>query len=90
MSASWPPAENPKIDTSVVSNGSRNDAASSTSFAPGTSSLLGAPAYSNGYVFPVAGGAGIVSVGHTHHDYPAADIAAPAGTQLYALSDGVV
>jgi murein DD-endopeptidase MepM/ murein hydrolase activator NlpD len=60
------------------------------SFAPGTSSLLGAPSYSNGYVFPVAGGAGIVSVGHTHHDYPAADIAAPEGTQLYALSDGAV
>ena len=66
------------------------DAASGASFAPGTGSLLGAPAYSNGYVFPVAGGAGVVSVGRTHHDYPAADIAAPAGTQLYALSDGVV
>ena len=33
---------------------------------------------------------GVVSVGHTHHDYPAADIAAPEGTQLYALSDGTV
>jgi len=63
---------------------------SGASFAPGTSSLLGAPSYSNGYVFPVAGGAGVVSVGHTHHDYPAADIAAPEGTQLYALSDGTV
>ena len=41
-------------------------------------------------MFPVAGGPGVVSVGHTHHDYPAADIAAPDGTQLYALSDGVV
>jgi peptidoglycan LD-endopeptidase LytH len=29
-------------------------------------------------------------VGHTHHDYPAADIAAPEGSQLYALSDGTV
>ena len=37
--------------------------------------------YSDGYVFPVGGGAGVVSVGHTHHDYPAADIAAPEGTQ---------
>ena len=52
--------------------------------------MLGAPSYSDGYVFPVAGGAGVVSVGHTHHDYPAADIAAPEGTQLYALSDGTV
>jgi murein DD-endopeptidase MepM/ murein hydrolase activator NlpD len=31
-----------------------------------------------------------VTVGHTHHDYPAADIAAPEGTQLYALSNGTV
>lgn len=66
------------------------DQLSGASFAPGTSSLLGAPSFSNGYVFPVAGGAGVVSVGHTHHDYPAADIAAPEGTQLYALSQGIV
>jgi murein DD-endopeptidase MepM/ murein hydrolase activator NlpD len=79
-----------ELQSAQDSLASARDAASSTSFAPGTSSLLGAPAYSNGYVFPVAGGAGIVTVGHTHHDYPAADIAAPAGTQLYALSDGVV
>ena len=61
-----------------------------TSFASGAGAFLGAPSYSSGYVFPVAGGAGVVSVGHTHHDYPAADIAAPEGTQLYALSDGYV
>jgi murein DD-endopeptidase MepM/ murein hydrolase activator NlpD len=66
------------------------DQLSGASFAPGTSALLGAPSYSNGYVFPVAGGAGIVSVGHTHHDYPAADIAAPEGSQLYALSSGTI
>jgi murein DD-endopeptidase MepM/ murein hydrolase activator NlpD len=69
---------------------SARDAASGAAFASGTSSLLGAPAYSDGYVFPVAGGAGVVSVGHTHHDYPAADIAAPQGTQLFALSNGSV
>jgi murein DD-endopeptidase MepM/ murein hydrolase activator NlpD len=66
------------------------DSTSGTSFAVGAGSLLGGPSYSDGYVFPVAGGAGIVTVGHTHHDYPAADIAAPEGTQLYALSDGIV
>jgi murein DD-endopeptidase MepM/ murein hydrolase activator NlpD len=64
--------------------------ASGTSFAPGAGTLLGAASYSNGYVFPVAGGAGAVTVGHTHHDYPAADIAAPEGTQVYALSVGTV
>ena len=34
---------------------------------------------SGDYVFPVGGGPQLVSVAHTHHDYPAADIAAPAG-----------
>jgi murein DD-endopeptidase MepM/ murein hydrolase activator NlpD len=60
------------------------------SFDPGTSVYLASPQYQNGYVFPVGGGPSRVSVGHTHHDYPAADIAAPAGTPVYALADGVV
>jgi len=66
------------------------DQTSNTAFAPGAGVLLGAPTYSNGYVFPVGGGPSLVHVGHTHHDYPAADIAAPEGSQLYALSDGTV
>jgi murein DD-endopeptidase MepM/ murein hydrolase activator NlpD len=49
-----------------------------------------APSFSGDYVFPVAGGAQLISVGHTHHDYPAADIAAPEGTPLFALTDGTV
>lgn len=60
------------------------------SFDPGTSVYLASPQYQNGYVFPVGGGPSRVSVEHTHHDYPAADIAAPAGTPVYALADGVV
>lgn len=44
----------------------------------------------DGYVFPVGGGPAVVSVSHLHHDYPAADIAAPEGAPVYALSDGVV
>jgi murein DD-endopeptidase MepM/ murein hydrolase activator NlpD len=64
------------------------DQTSSTAFTPGAGALLGAPTYSDGYVFPVGGGPGLVHVGHTHHDYPAADIAAPEGSQLYALSNG--
>ena len=51
---------------------------------------LGAPHFSGQYVFPVGGGAAVVSVGADHHDYPAADIAAPEGSPLYALADGVV
>jgi murein DD-endopeptidase MepM/ murein hydrolase activator NlpD len=69
---------------------SARQSASAPSFAPGVGTLMGAPAYSSGYVFPVGGGPQLVSVGHTHHDYPAADIAAPAGSPLYALADGVV
>jgi murein DD-endopeptidase MepM/ murein hydrolase activator NlpD len=64
--------------------------ASAPSFAQGVGTLMGAPAYSAGYVFPVGGGPQSVSVGHTHHDYPAADIAAPAGSPVYELADGVV
>ena len=44
----------------------------------------------DGWVFPVGGGAANVSTAHTHHDYPAADIAAPLGAPVYALHDSVV
>jgi murein DD-endopeptidase MepM/ murein hydrolase activator NlpD len=60
------------------------------SFAPAASQLLAAPSYSSGYVFPVGGGPGVVFASHTHHDYPAVDIAAPMGSPLYALADSVV
>jgi murein DD-endopeptidase MepM/ murein hydrolase activator NlpD len=65
-------------------------AAAPVSFTVAASPLFGAPTYSGGYVFPVGGGPGIVSAAHTHHDYPAVDIAAPAGSPLYALADGVI
>jgi murein DD-endopeptidase MepM/ murein hydrolase activator NlpD len=64
--------------------------ATPASFAPGADALLQAPSYTGGWVFPVGGGPGTVSVGHTHHDYPAADIAAPAGAPVYALADSIV
>ncbi|HET8527866.1 MAG TPA: lytic murein transglycosylase [Gaiellaceae bacterium] len=65
-------------------------AAKAASFNKTVGSLLGAPAASAGYVFPVGGGPGVVSVAHTHHDYPAADIAAPLGEPVYALANSVV
>jgi murein DD-endopeptidase MepM/ murein hydrolase activator NlpD len=61
-----------------------------SSFAPAGSTLLAAPLYQGDYVFPVGGGPSAISVGHYHHDYPAADIAAPEGAPLYALTDGFV
>jgi murein DD-endopeptidase MepM/ murein hydrolase activator NlpD len=47
-------------------------------------------ASAGGYVFPAGGGPDVVSVAHDHHDYPAADIAAPEGAPLYALANSVV
>jgi murein DD-endopeptidase MepM/ murein hydrolase activator NlpD len=66
------------------------DRSVASSFAPGAGTLLGAPSYEGNYVFPVGGGPSLVSVSHYHHDYPAADIAAPMGSPVYALSDAVV
>jgi murein DD-endopeptidase MepM/ murein hydrolase activator NlpD len=65
-------------------------ASAASSFDPAASQLLGAPSYSGGYVFPVGGGPGEVFASHTHHDYPAVDIAAPAGAPEYALANSVV
>jgi hypothetical protein len=66
------------------------DRSLASSFAPAAGTMLGSPAYAGNYVFPVGGGPSIVSVSHSHHDYPAADIAAPTGSPVYALADAVV
>jgi murein DD-endopeptidase MepM/ murein hydrolase activator NlpD len=66
------------------------DRSLAASFAPAAGALLGAPSYDGEYVFPVGGGPSLVSVSHHHHDYPAADIAAPSGSPVYALADAVV
>jgi murein DD-endopeptidase MepM/ murein hydrolase activator NlpD len=66
------------------------DRSLSASFAPAAGSMLAAPSYDGQYVFPVGGGPSIVSVSHHHHDYPAADIAAPEGSPIYALADATV
>ena len=64
--------------------------AEAPSFTPAVGSLMGAPSYSGRWVFPVGGGPEVVSAAHTHHDYPAVDIAAPQGSPVYALSNAVV
>ena len=69
---------------------SARDRSLASSFSPTAGTLLGAPSYAGNYVFPVGGGPSVVSVSHHHHDYPAADIAAPLGSPVYALADGVV
>ena len=53
-------------------------------FDPSAAALLGAPTSSGDAVFPVGGGPELVSASHTHHDYPAVDIAAPHGSPIYA------
>jgi murein DD-endopeptidase MepM/ murein hydrolase activator NlpD len=65
--------------------------AQSTTTAPTAGALFASPVTNDsGYVFPVGGGPSVVSVSLHHHDYPAADIAAPEGSPLYALADSVV
>ncbi|MFL5945953.1 MAG: lytic murein transglycosylase [Gaiellaceae bacterium] len=64
--------------------------AHSVSFAPAAADVLRMPSRADGYVFPVGGGPSVVSVGHFHHDYPAADIAASLGAPVYALADAIV
>ena len=64
--------------------------AQSASFAPAAAGVLRMPTRADGYVFPVGGGPTAVSVGRHHHDYPAADIAAPLGAPVYALAAGFV
>jgi murein DD-endopeptidase MepM/ murein hydrolase activator NlpD len=64
--------------------------AHSVSFTPAAAAMLRMPTRADGYVFPVGGGPSLVSVGHHHHDYPAADIAAPAGAPVFALTDALV
>jgi murein DD-endopeptidase MepM/ murein hydrolase activator NlpD len=64
--------------------------ANTMTFSRSLTSELGTPQFSGSYVFPVGGGASVVSVAATHHDYPAADIVAPEGSPLFALTDAVV
>ncbi len=65
-------------------------ASAAASFSPAASDLLAGPTYESGWVFPVGGGPGVVTASHTHHDYPAVDIAAPLGSPVYAINNATV
>ena len=78
------------LEQAQASLQSAQQSAQAPSFAQGVGTLMGAPAYDNNWVFPVGGGPEAVSAAHTHHDYPAVDIAAPEGSPVYALSNAVV
>jgi murein DD-endopeptidase MepM/ murein hydrolase activator NlpD len=79
-----------ELERAETALASARSGAVGAAFMPAGAGLLGSPTYAGDYVFPVGGGAATVSVARTHHDYPAADIAAPAGAPLYALADGIV
>jgi murein DD-endopeptidase MepM/ murein hydrolase activator NlpD len=68
----------------------RDQIAAAAVAAPAATASAGSPQAIEGYVFPVGGGSSVVSVSHHHHDYPAADIAAPEGSPLFALADSIV
>jgi murein DD-endopeptidase MepM/ murein hydrolase activator NlpD len=80
-----------RLQDATEALGSARTRAQSAAAAPATGALFASPVSNDsGYVFPVGGGPSIVSVSHHHHDYPAADIAAPEGAPVYALADSVV
>jgi murein DD-endopeptidase MepM/ murein hydrolase activator NlpD len=79
-----------ELEAAQTALDSAQSGAHAASFAPAAAGVLRMPTRADGYVFPVGGGPAAVSVGHEHHDYPAADIAAPLGAPLYALADGIV
>jgi murein DD-endopeptidase MepM/ murein hydrolase activator NlpD len=79
-----------QLDAAVAAVAGLEDELAAAALADPASATLGASGPVAGYVFPVGGGPSVVSVGHEHHDYPAADIAAPEGSPLYALADSFV
>jgi murein DD-endopeptidase MepM/ murein hydrolase activator NlpD len=78
------------LDAAVAAAGDLEDQLAAAALADPVTATAGSPEAVAGYVFPVGGGPEVVSVGHHHHDYPAADIAAPEGSPLFALADSFV
>jgi murein DD-endopeptidase MepM/ murein hydrolase activator NlpD len=78
------------VDAAKAALDAATAGAGSATPSPAAATLLSSAQFAAGYAFPVGGGPSTISVGHDHHDYPAADIAAPSGAPVYALTDGVV
>src|SRR5919106_4313366 len=78
------------LEAAVAAVGGLEDQLAAAALADPVTATAGSPEAVAGYVFPVGGGPQVVSVGHSHHDYPAADIAAPEGSPLFALADSFV
>ncbi len=78
------------LDAALAAVTGLEDQLAAAAVADPATATEGGPEAVDGYVFPVGGGPSLVSVGHHHHDYPAADIAAPEGSPLYALADSIV
>jgi murein DD-endopeptidase MepM/ murein hydrolase activator NlpD len=78
------------LEAAVAAVGGLEDQLAAAALADPVTATAGSPEAVAGYVFPVGGGPEVVSVGHHHHDYPAADIAAPEGSPLFALADSFV
>jgi murein DD-endopeptidase MepM/ murein hydrolase activator NlpD len=78
------------LDAAVARLQSLRDQIAAAAVAAPAAAAAGGPEAIDGYVFPVGGGPSVVSVSHHHHDYPAADIAAPEGSPLFALADSIV
>jgi murein DD-endopeptidase MepM/ murein hydrolase activator NlpD len=78
------------LDAAVARLQSLHDQIAAAAVAAPAAASGGSPQTIDGYVFPVGGGPSVVSVSHQHHDYPAADIAAPEGSPLFALADSIV
>ena len=78
------------LDSARAALASAQQSSVAASFAPAASTLLAGPTFDSGWAFPVGGGPDVVSASHTHHDYPAVDIAAPLGSPVYALANATV
>ena len=65
--------------------------APSSTAPPPSAPTTAAPTADAGHVFPVrAAAGGSATYARSHHDYPAADIFAPCGSTVVAVTDGVV